>query len=451
MFRAAVDSEWEFIADQAQDDGSGNLPGGESHSSSRSPFLVCTDRHPDAILALENVLHRTRTQLTYSRGDTACLLAGLRLDDVETLRGSEGAHVVEPLPHPAKLSRSLHAKLEPLEVAADGPQGNNKGGRSDNNAVPGKAASAPGAQHGKVGSQTHSGDAQPLPPRNVRFNHGEGLPSGLDVSLTPGTWGIDLAETWTEHLASFGSTARLWNEHLRERFLWTRSALHSKEGVTSSEGGKGKSQGENNDVTTAAQRDTLVETHGLMHVSSLWEQTVEHSSKEGACDFGRLRASSEEAQGVVGRHSEGSNLPRHRTEGLGHSRKGGTTRSGKVYDRVVIQGADSLGNTAMDNAHCLLTVLAYLTTRPEVAYVDDFPEVVPLNVEAAWVTQSGKESTYSVWDQGIDGRTEVRRGGFRLTCARGCVMLSSRASYDTNFQILLVVHEPWRMFRTAGI
>lgn len=367
---------------------------------------MCTDRHPDAILALEEVAHRTRTQLAYSRGDTACLLAGLRLDDVETLRESEGVHIVEPLPHPAKLSRNLHARLESFDEVGDGSEGASKAHKAGkasktSSAVPAEVASALKAQHGEAGAtHTRAGQAQPLP-RKVRFNHGEGLPSGLDVSLTPGTWGIDLAEEWTEHLASFASTAYLWNDHLRERFLWTRSAVHTLEGTVSSEDGKGQSQGEDNEVTRA-QQNTLVKAHGLTHVGNLWEQTVEHSSKDGACDFGRLRASSEEAQDVAEGRNGSNSLPRHRSR----AQRGGS-RSGKVHDRVVIQGADSLGNTAEDNAHCLLTVLAYLATRPEVAYVDDYPEVVPFNVEAAWVTQSGKESTYSVWDQGIDGRTEV--------------------------------------------
>ena len=105
-------------------------------------------------------------------------------------------------------------------------------------------------------------------------------------------------------------------------------------------------------------------------------------------------------------------------------------RRGKIHDRVVIQGADSLGNTAEDNAHCLLTVLAYLATRPEVAYVDDFPEVIPFNVEAAWVTQSGKESTYSVWDQGIDGRTEASPSLF-------CPGKFFRPAHPTTIQLLL--------------
>ena len=71
----------------------------------------------------------------------------------------------------------------------------------------------------------------------------------------------------------------------------------------------------------------------------------------------------------------------------------------------------SLGSSAEDDARCLLTVLAYLATRPEVAYLDELPPVFELNVEAAWITQSGEETTYSTWSQGIDGRTEVRGGG----------------------------------------
>lgn len=413
-FRAALDSEWALLASQ-DSDYRVPLPsipdvnvvyGSKKRWLRRSPFLVCTDRHPDAILALENVVHRTRTQLAYSRGDTACLLTGLHLDDVEAVRALKGVHVVDPLPHPAKLSRSLHARLEPIEadLLSDGPSA-----KAKETAEAATMSAGGGAMPTDERTRaTKSTNAHKSLPRHVCFNHGEGLPRDLDVSLTPGTWGVGAGDRWAQHLTSFESTARLWNEHLRERFLWTRKALDVDKATAL---GDAKDAGrERNGGRRAAntRQQKFVGEHGLNHTASLWEQAAEGSSKDGACNFGRLRAVSESQHNVVEEQSE-SNARRQQPGKSGRLRKGGAKeKTGEVHDRVVLRGAGLLGITAQDNAHCLLTVLAYLATRPEVAYVDDMPPVIPFNIEAAWITQSGQETTYSVWDQGIDGRTEVR-------------------------------------------
>lgn len=462
-FRATVDSQWALLAFEDDDNplqpslstvqGGGNsgedgaLPGGNRKKSTkgatmpplRSPFLVCLDRHPDAIAALENVVHRTQTQLTYSRGDTACLLVGLRLDEVEAVRLSEGVHVIEPLPQPAKLSRSLHAKLkDPIEPLNDDvDMVNTRGGSS-------LSSSSSSGGEGVSKNSGSGGDSQeerqPLaPPRDVFFNHGEGLPTDLDISLTPGTWGSEMGQTWKEHLTSFESTAHLWDEHLRERFLWTqRQALLDGDeatvgGVTEDKRNGDKKRRDLADEgapsSTAARisrksRTALVEAHGLEDLEKLWNQAADHSSKDGACDFGRLRATSAsgEENNTDAEIQESGEKPKRRdgkrvrrgwggrsgTSKRDHaSARDGEKSGGGKHDRVVLRGAGSLGSNPRDNAHCLLTVLAYLATRPEVAYVDDLPQVFELNVEAAWITQSGEATTYSIWDQGIDGRTEV--------------------------------------------
>lgn len=411
-FRATLDSEWASL--RSAQDGGGNVPlsedslddllaGGSNLATStlrRSPFLVCTDRHPDAILELENMLHRTRTQMTYSRGDTACVLAGLRLDDVEALQELEWVHAVEPLPHPAKLSRNLHAELEPL---AEGEK------RDSSSRVDGKSTTTKKAQGGidssealyNKGTRSRRQTEARRSPRNVRFNHGEGIPNDLDVSLTPGTWGLGLAEKWTQHLTSFGSTARLWDNHLREQLLWTRSGVDTstdKETKQAAASGAGEKEADN----TGTVRNTVVTGNGLGDTASLWEQAATFSSRDEACDFGRLRAVSGDLQDDQEGGEEGG--------GRRHRGRGGSARSTSedAHDRVVLRGVGSLGRSEQDNAHCLLAVMAYLVTKPEVAYVDDLPQVVPLNIEAAWITQSGEEATYPVWEQGIDGRTEVR-------------------------------------------
>ncbi|CAM9221144.1 unnamed protein product [Hapterophycus canaliculatus] len=448
-FRATLDFQWRLLAlednvDRSFPDTTKEGPKGASRQPTRSPFLVCGNRHPDMILALESVIHRARIQLAYSRGDTACLLAGLRLDDVEAVRQLEGVQVVEPVPQPAKLSRSLHAKLgEPSESLAssaangDGGSPSNKINSEEGATVGGVAGTPQRSRRDQNNEKPrrHSGHHEQQhasSPRAVVFNHGEGLPSDLDVSLTPGTWGKDIADTWKKRLANFESTERLWDEHLRERFLWTRPSVVNEHEVvvgTMAKSGAGSGEGESrrslrDEALTSKgsvhrRRNALVEAHGLEGVESLWDQTTELSSKDGACDFQRLRASSASEHNSPNsdpRRSakQGSGLRTRRQRrdgGFGERRPEGPAadkeNGGATHDRVVLRGAGSLGATPQDNAHCLLTVLAYLVTLPEVAYVDDLPQVYELNVEAAWITQSGEETTYSIWEQGIDGRTEI--------------------------------------------
>lgn len=407
-FRAALDLEWALISskDKRQNllarDG-GDLPSPDSLSL-RSPFVVCTDRHPDAILGLESVVHRARTQLAYSRGDTACLLAGLRLADVGAVRRLKGVHVVEPVPHPAKLSHSLHAELEPF--AADGEVGAKRGYMA--NSSPKEIdSSAAGLENGRARADTHIDTLRP-PARNFVFNHGEGLPSDLDISLTPGTWGFGAVDKWVQHLTSFDTTARLWDDHLRERLLWTRSALHDDEEARPGSERQGEKRPEDKGPTIPVVRNKLITEHGLGRTAGLWEEAADRSSEGRTCEFGRLTTSLEDEQGAR-EGQQGRDSRERRGRGKVRSREGATRESnGEVHDRVVLRGAGSLGKTEDDNAHCLLTVLAYMMTLPEVAYIDDVPPVVPFNIEAAWITQSGQETKYPMWDQGIDGRTEVR-------------------------------------------
>lgn len=342
------------------------------------------------------------------------------------MRLSEGVHVIEPLPQPAKLSRSLHANLEDLPLESSDDVVNIHGGSPFSSSSGGEGART---KRGSGGSSQRQ--RQPLSPRSVLFNHGEGLPSDLDVSLTPGTWGLDMVHTWTDHLTSFESTAHLWDEHLRERFLWTRRPALDGDEVTAATAGGGTEDrnGEKrrdlaDDGAHRRTRNALVEAHGLDGLETLWDQAADHSSKDGACDFRRLRAASASEENTT--DADTQEFGKRKLKPLDERRRGWDRRagpsqkdpasakkgeSGGTHDRVVLRGAGSLGNTPQDNAHCLLTVMAYLVTRPEVAYVDDLPQVFELNVEAAWITQSGEETTYSIWDQGIDGRTEVRGNG----------------------------------------
>ncbi|CAM9283451.1 unnamed protein product, partial [Chrysoparadoxa australica] len=48
-------------------------------------------------------------------------------------------------------------------------------------------------------------------------------------------------------------------------------------------------------------------------------------------------------------------------------------------DRLVVRGTDQLGHDQEQSAHCLQTLLAYLSTRKDVVYVDVLPAVLPQN------------------------------------------------------------------------
>lgn len=507
-FRATLDSQWALLVSQeveaegearqsslsprregdgrSDDGGTETSASGKTGSPTRSPFLVCGDRHPDAILALESVAHRARTQLAYSRGDTACLLAGLRLNEVKTLRQSEGVHAVEPLPQPAKLSRNLHARLDgPLESSAGGvtidgrSEGKANGGGSE-----GKATG--GGSHAQQEKQQQQHGA----PRNIRFNHGEGLPDDLDVSLTPGTWGLHIVRAWTEHLASFSSTSHLWEEHLRDRFLWThRPGAHADEAEAAAAAADQSGEKAENDEgkerrrlaeerarpSATRARNPLVAAHGLEDLEALWNQAADRSDDDGACDFQRLRASppaseptpqengtGPDAQGLrgnimnprrrqVGRRRDGRPGPSQKDSSASSTKGAGI--GGDGHDRVVLRGAGALGKSPQDDAHCLLTVLAYLATRPEVAYLDELPPVFALNVEAAWITQSGEETTYSTWNQGIDGRTEVRDAASAVRRVRGATLAFSGGIFHRVSSRFVLPWTPWYLFlaRNANV
>ena len=379
-FLATLDAEWARLTTNADD-----------ASKLRSPFLVCTDRHPAVIRGLEVLLHRVRPQLVYSRGDTACLVAGIRLDDIDAVMAAEGIHAIEPLPHPAKLSRNLYATLDPLDQRGESLLEGTKSPESQLR------------QTSKAEKQNFS-DPWHSSPLEIRFNHGEGLPTDLVISLTPGAWEPRLVRTWMQHLTSFVSTRSLWDEHLRELFLWTRSVPENfvANGAGRREGGL--KVGHNISDEASSNNSGLIAAHGLSGTASLWEQAAARSSEDEACDLGRLGAFLDDRRDSAQRGRQGP-----LRVGVGRSGwKYVVPRDGEMRDRLVLPGAGLLGKTAGDNVHCLLTVLAYLATRPEVAYVDDIPQVTPFNLEAAWITQSGRETSYPMWDHGIDGRTEVR-------------------------------------------
>ncbi|CAM9140348.1 unnamed protein product, partial [Choristocarpus tenellus] len=344
-----------------------------------SPYLVCTKRHPDAVQAVEDAVERARTQLTYSKGNTSCLLAGLRPADLTFLGTLKDLLFVDPLPHTAKLATSLHAELKEISSKATPLSSENEGQGEKENAemnqdrkkneghvdvAPTTKEGARFRANGRTATETATTAFQ-----YINFNHGEVLPDGLEVSLTPGAWSTEAAAKWSTHLKSFDSVRCLWDQHIRERFLWTHSK-HSR---------------------------TMDSKHSLSDVTQLWKYVAWSSSQEGTCDLGRLHVDvqNEDSTTSTGRNWGRRNGRHHETRGI------------EEGSRAVLRGVGTLGETSADHSHCLMTLVAYLSTRAEVAYIDDLPPVRSANTEASWIIQSGSESTFPVWDEDIQGQTEI--------------------------------------------
>lgn len=56
---------------------------------------------------------------------------------------------------------------------------------------------------------------------------------------------------------------------------------------------------------------------------------------------------------------------------------------------------------------CLLLLVTGIATQPEICWVGVVPDMVPLNSEAQWVTQSRKEESRPFFDVGLDGKGQV--------------------------------------------
>jgi hypothetical protein len=56
---------------------------------------------------------------------------------------------------------------------------------------------------------------------------------------------------------------------------------------------------------------------------------------------------------------------------------------------------------------CLLLLVTGIATQPEICWVGVVPDVVPLNSEAQWVTQSRKKESRPFFDIGLDGKGQV--------------------------------------------
>ena len=190
---------------------------------------------------------------------------------------AEGIHAIEPLPHPAKLSGNLYAMLDSLDQRGEAPLEETKPPESQLRHV-GKAA------------KKNVSDPRYFSPLENRFNHGEGLPTDLVISLTPGAWKPRLVRAWRQHLTSFVSTRSLWDEHLRELFLWTRSTPEKFVANGAGRRQGGLSAGHNISDEAKSNNSGLIAAHGLGGTTSLWEQEAVRSSEDGACDLGRLGA-----------------------------------------------------------------------------------------------------------------------------------------------------------------
>ena len=84
--------------------------------------------------------------------------------------------------------------------------------------------------------------------------------------------------TWRQHLTSFVSTRSLWDEHLRELFLWTRSAPENFIANGASRRQGGLRAGHNISDEASSNNSGLIAAHGLSGTASLREQAASRSS-----------------------------------------------------------------------------------------------------------------------------------------------------------------------------
>jgi len=56
---------------------------------------------------------------------------------------------------------------------------------------------------------------------------------------------------------------------------------------------------------------------------------------------------------------------------------------------------------------CLLALLAYLTTLPEVMYIEPYPVLKTFNWDAAGIGQSGDATSTPAWGVGLTGQGQV--------------------------------------------
>ncbi|CAM9761633.1 unnamed protein product [Ascophyllum nodosum] len=101
---------------------------------------------------------------------------------------AESIPAIEPLPHPVKLSRNLYATLDPLDHRGESPLEGTK---------------PPELRHTGKAAEQNVSDPRHFSPLEIRFNHGEDLPTDLLISLTPGAWEPRLVRMWRQHFTSF--------------------------------------------------------------------------------------------------------------------------------------------------------------------------------------------------------------------------------------------------------
>lgn len=97
----------------------------------------------------------------------------------------------------------------------------------------------------------------------------------------------------------------------------------------------------------------------------------------------------------------------HITAELGHLLPRGHQQ--KPSDGTESSGEDAL--TDGERTACLMGLVSFLASRPEVARVSALPRAQLHNAIASRIVQSGSETRTPLWDRGIDGSGEVIQVG----------------------------------------
>lgn len=94
--------------------------------------------------------------------------------------------------------------------------------------------------------------------------------------------------------------------------------------------------------------------------------------------------------------------------GLGHlvgsSQEADEDVTGKLFPGSRVLGPEELERGRIS---CVMGLLSFLASRPEVARVSSLPRAELFNAVASRVVQGGAEDSSPLWDGGIDGTGQV--------------------------------------------
>lgn len=428
-FTRLLDREWQEFYSQS--------------AGTRSTFIVCGApgrATAKRLRELAGASSLVRT-LHYKRGEPLCSVASLDRD-AATLVLQDGAgktFAMEPLPHLAKLAPAVSsdpssaALLLSAEAAGGGVgngvyveegEGGNIGGHGSRRLLAGKGGGKDSGvspeQRARVLAEAAAVPVSAARPKTRRLieQASSGRVDAIEITLAlhherrSKKDTEDLAKRWTRAANDQAGLA----EVLRKKHFW--GAAQPQQALRR-EGKKNNDPSSENADESRRQAGRLPEEGSAEDRDERAREFAAHEERKRS-GWASLLDSVERGQGrrswVVGADDKEGG-----TGGVGWGRRGPAScgfdqirltvspsgkkvlihrpheiaaaaakRSGKVTEDDELVGRDD---------GCLSALLAYVSLQPEVHYVTARRKTATMNLEAAWVTQSGVDGVTPLWDE----------------------------------------------------